>query len=295
MNVGDYIPEESYGDTGTAVVTQKNGTEVMYESYAKLQKADALVRYKSANNHTMMAVSVNVVRNADGRTKTVDGIGTVYEIYGVDKKYTFDYLYRNTYIPVTCMELLDAAPVDAPEVKDDIEVATADNLFAGTITSNKLIDCVTITVTDQAGKAVQKAAQNAYRSRPREFIMSEFITGQPKEWSRGIVDLSKLTDGEYRCEVVCRLATGEEFTVRDFNFTVGEPQTGIPGDMDGDGEKSTEDAVYLLLHIMFGATDYPIATGIRLDLDGSSAVDTNDAVYLLLHVMFGATDYPLTA
>lgn len=32
----------------------------------------------------------------------------------------------------------------------------------------------------------------------------------------------------------------------------------IPGDMDGDSDKDTDDAVYLLLHVMFGATDYPI-------------------------------------
>ena len=68
----------------------------------------------------------------------------------------------------------------------------------------------------------------------------------------------------------------------------------IPGDVDGDGDKDTNDAVYLLLSIMFGETDYPIANPHK-DLNGDSEVDTNDAVYLLLHVMFGEEDYPLTA
>ena len=70
-------------------------------------------------------------------------------------------------------------------------------------------------------------------------------------------------------------------------FTVGNT-----GDMDGDGDKDTDDAVYLLLHVMFGAEDYPIANPDK-DLNNDSKVDTDDAVYLLLHVMFGAEDYPI--
>ena len=71
------------------------------------------------------------------------------------------------------------------------------------------------------------------------------------------------------------------------------PETGMVGDMDSDGDKDTNDAVYLLLRVMFGETDYPVPMGAKLDVDGSGTVDTNDAVYLLLHVMFGAKDYPL--
>ena len=67
---------------------------------------------------------------------------------------------------------------------------------------------------------------------------------------------------------------------------------GIPGDMDGDGDKDTDDAVYLLLNVMFGATDYPIANPDK-DLNNDSKVNTDDAVYLLLHVMFGEEDYPI--
>ena len=34
----------------------------------------------------------------------------------------------------------------------------------------------------------------------------------------------------------------------------------IAGDFDGNGSVNTDDAVYLLLHVMFGAEDYPLAT-----------------------------------
>ena len=67
----------------------------------------------------------------------------------------------------------------------------------------------------------------------------------------------------------------------------------IPGDFDGNDVLSTDDAVYLLLHVMFGSTDYPVPNGMKTDIDGNGATETDDAVYLLLHVMFGAEDYPL--
>ena len=73
------------------------------------------------------------------------------------------------------------------------------------------------------------------------------------------------------------------------------PGESLPGDLDDDGMLTTDDAVYLLLHVMFGREDYPVPEGVDLDFNGDAAEDTDDAVYLLLHVMFGAEDYPLYA
>ena len=66
-----------------------------------------------------------------------------------------------------------------------------------------------------------------------------------------------------------------------------------PGDVDADGDADTDDAVYLLLHVMFGGEDYPVGDGVLTDFNDDSKLDTDDAVYLLLHVMFGQEDYPL--
>lgn len=46
----------------------------------------------------------------------------------------------------------------------------------------------------------------------------------------------------------------ESFLNATFHF-----QPAISGDMDGDGDKDTDDAVYLLLNVMFGDEDYPLA------------------------------------
>ena len=67
----------------------------------------------------------------------------------------------------------------------------------------------------------------------------------------------------------------------------------VPGDTDGDGDKDTDDAVYLLLNAMFGETDYPIDPAQNRDVNKDGKTDTDDAVYLLLHVMFGSVDYPI--
>ena len=66
-------------------------------------------------------------------------------------------------------------------------------------------------------------------------------------------------------------------------------------DFDGDHERTTSDAVYLLLSVMFGETDYPVPAGTDLDFNADGKTDTNDAVYLLLNIMFGAEDYPIAA
>lgn len=66
----------------------------------------------------------------------------------------------------------------------------------------------------------------------------------------------------------------------------------IPGDMNGDGSVSHNDAIYLLLHTMFGSEKYPLHAA-PADIDGSGAVEQDNAVYLLLHTLFGESFYPL--
>ena len=66
----------------------------------------------------------------------------------------------------------------------------------------------------------------------------------------------------------------------------------IFGDLDGNDTVTQDDAVYLLLHTMFGEAFYPI-NDMPADMDGNGVVDQDDAIYLLLHTMFGDAFYPL--
>lgn len=63
------------------------------------------------------------------------------------------------------------------------------------------------------------------------------------------------------------------------------------GDMNGDGQVTDADAVYLLRFTLFGEEDYPLfAPG---DVNGDGQTTDADAVYLLRFTLFGEEEYPL--
>ena len=68
--------------------------------------------------------------------------------------------------------------------------------------------------------------------------------------------------------------------------------TYIIGDIDVSGVVNQDDAVYLLLHTLFGAGRFPLDSAPG-DVDGSGVVNQDDAVYLLLNTLFGAGRFPL--
>lgn len=112
-------------------------------------------------------------------------------------------------------------------------------------------------------------------------------------------------DGSYESVVYCSTC-GEEIN----RTTVPVPATGhnyvdgvcsicqdhkyIVGDIDGSNTVDHNDAIYLLLSIMFGEENYPLdnAPG---DIDGNGIVNQDDAIYLLLYSMFGNDYYPINA
>ena len=245
--VGEYnfnpIIDESNGNiTFTGEATSTNGPMTMYNAYAQLQKADCLFRVsKDGSNHSMMVVDVNVVYTpagvVDGTRSTVTvleqsrrnqnqqkryehpELGEVFLIGCIDEVYTFAELFSSTYLPVTVKELIDPSPVEETWVKDSLEAPTKDNLFTGNITSNRYIDCVTVTIADESGETVQEVTGRARRRFNKDFDMTRFVTENPGA-CLGSVDLSKLEAGNYKCTVTARLTTGAKHTVRTFDFTV---------------------------------------------------------------------------
>lgn len=241
--VGDYkVDMESDTNTNTKAVVLENGRETIYNAYAQTQKGDCLV-YFSGLGHAIMVVSVDVVYGADGKidgdkssvtileqtrnnvksNKTYydESLGeTVHVIGGVDVRRTFDYLAKEGYLPVTCKELIDPAPVAEPVVTDSETVFNKDTILAGSISSNWFIDAATLTITNSEGDVVQKATASCTRyNKYVSFELQKFVADTPSS-VLGSIDITALTAGNYHCTLVCRLTTGEEFTVRDFDFTI---------------------------------------------------------------------------
>jgi len=240
IHVGNYeAPKDILSDTKADC--QKNGEQTIYEAYALAQKADAVVCRSATGGHAMMVVSNRVVRKADG---TIDGYASkitimdqeggsfkkgekvynealgqdVYITLRQDVSYRYRDLFDDGYLPITCKELIDPAPIAAASVSDSIAMPKAETLFTGTISSNRALDGVTVTITDGSGKVVQECLARPIRSTVFGFYMSQFVSDSAEQL-KGSVDLSKLSAGKYRCTVTARTITGETVTVRDFEFT----------------------------------------------------------------------------
>ena len=241
--VGDYkVDMEADTYINTKAVVLENGEDVIYKAYAQTQKGDCLV-YSTGHGHAVMVVSVDVVYKDDGmidanKSKVTileqsrghilknasydhETLGEkVYVIGGVDVKYSFSVLLKSGYIPVTCKELIDPAPVEAPVFTDSETAYNKDTILAGEITSNWCIDAATLTITDSDGAVVQKATASCTRTNKYvSFALEKFITDTPSS-VLGNIDIDALAVGNYHCTLVCRLTTGQEFIVRDFDFTV---------------------------------------------------------------------------
>lgn len=242
LKVGDYaFSGVDYGGVHTAKVCEDNGEQTMFACYGQMRKGDGMVMITSSGaGHAVMAVSVNVVRDDDGQidgeasyavileqTSTLERnqksvynaqVGTqVYPLEELDKKWTFDELFRKGYLPVTCKELVDTAATAKASVSDSVSSPSLDTLFSGTLTGTYKISHVTITITDAGGKTVQSATCFGRQLKKYTFDISQFDTDAKS--IKGSIDVSKLASGSYTCTYTCQVSTGEIFTVRQFSFT----------------------------------------------------------------------------
>ena len=242
LPVGDY-ENDPVSNANTAGVCATNGMAVMYASYAQLQPADGIVKCKeTGGSHAMIIEAVHVEYLEDGTidgwtsyVSVLDQTSTNYKAQGLEwseeygeeicvisgkpRNVTFRTLLSNGYLPITCRELIDPSPLPEPEITDTETVFNKDTLLSGTISCNWWIDAITVRITDSTGAELQKAAVTAIRYQNRTVEMQQFITDSPNRLY-GSIDPAALASGNYHCTVVCRLTTGEEFTVRDFDFVV---------------------------------------------------------------------------
>ena len=224
---GDPNPATDCGD-----ITNKNGEQVMFESYALMHKADGLVN----NGHvTMSSTEPVVVRKEDG---TIDGEksylhwceqglyqtgeshtrtqadGTSYQIQGnVNLKRSFASLFKDGYLPFTFAEFLGTDPVEKGEaylVKESGERVAGTGfspmeLQTFKLESNYNISDVYTIIRDPEGKVIVdyfKASANHF---VRSFDMkSAFPAPAVAQFVKG--------DG-YTVEISAMISTGEKLVV----------------------------------------------------------------------------------
>ena len=249
--VGPYKPDPETNANDEAVCAE-NGLQVMFQSYAQAQYADLVV----CSGHTMMTQKVNVVYKDDG---TIDGdLSTmtvvhqnpdpirnnryftsgpyseanygekVYRTFLIDDDWTFQELFNADYMPYTCKELIDPSPIEAVTVSDTETEHSFSNILTGVISSNRFIDCVTMTITDENGQTLQQATARTPRSyanganRSLSYDLAQLRVESPMKM-KGTLNINLLGIGKYHCRLDVRLMSGETVEkVRDFDFTVTE-------------------------------------------------------------------------
>ncbi len=235
LRVGDYESDPTTIE-GTKSVCMENGRETMFKAYAQLKKSDVVIS-RNGSGHVRLIVSTEVKYKPDGSIdpylskivcleQTRSLFGQVYYneelgedlnyIGGVDVSYTFDRLFQDGYVPITCKELRDASDIPEENTTDSIKNPSIDDLFTGTITSEYMMEKVKVEICD-ANSTVQSLSKNVKRYSYYKFEMNDFVAGE--SLMKGEIDISALESGEYTCKVTAYLVTGKEAIIRNFNFT----------------------------------------------------------------------------
>lgn len=235
LPVGPYkvAKNELYSTTGDCV---RNGYKVMYASYAKLQKADAVVQRNNGAGHAMFVTSVHAVPMDDSFDPNQSYITVthqtrgkyskeakyyseelgedVYYWYGIDDKYTFAQLFKSGYLPITCKELIDPAPLKELQVTFTPEQGSPDELLTGTITSTHLMEKITAEIKAADGRVLQSIFTYPTRRAKNEFSCKALT-----EKGKGKIDPSVLPKGSYTFTVTVLLSDGTTATPRELAFT----------------------------------------------------------------------------
>lgn len=241
VKVGQYSCDIPKFTTTTKPVCTDNGEDVMFAAYGQMQKGDALVLYtKSSGGHAVMVVDTVVNYTEDGKIDGESSYAVIIEqtsssqrnlesyyneemgqeIYicgGVDSYWSFNTLFKKGYLPVTCKELIDPSPAAPESVGFSHADATWDTLNQTTVRASHRIAYVTVTIS-KGSQVLQQATAYSKESSYREFSMAAFFDPLEQAVLQGNLDLDSLKAGNYHCAITCRLATGNTYTVHEFDF-----------------------------------------------------------------------------
>lgn len=168
--VGSYQYPDNNRDT--LKIINENPQDEMFEAYAAVKPADAIVKWSNKNNagHARMVCAEAVVmRNSQGKinggrsyitvieqTNKMTSVGGRETTWLVDKVYTFAQLIADGYVPVTPVALADGK-TETPTVKltDGNTSKNVVSSLMGNIETNTRISEIELIVTDSQGAYVK--------------------------------------------------------------------------------------------------------------------------------------------
>ena len=120
----------------------------------------------------------------------------------INRKFTFQQLFMEGYLPFTFAEFQGTNPIEPTQVTFNHQGDTISlkELTAGTVVANYGISDIYAVVKDAQGKEVYRSAQRADAAGIMSLTFGRAI--QSNQWS-------SYTDGNYTVEVICQLGTGE--------------------------------------------------------------------------------------
>lgn len=227
LRIGPYTYDDSrsFSSTYTTdMIVAENGMQTMYKSYAELHLADGLVNYHSGGGHVIMVTSeptVVILPNGDvdptNSYVTISEQGQPWGAYtneagdkaqlkaSVNKKKSFQELFKDAYMPFSFAEFLGTKPVDKTEYSINLSGDTVDQLklFNAKVTCNFGISDIYMSLYNSSGKEVYRLITRAENAGAKELAFARNATNS-FTWG----DYNKLS-GEYTVKVTAQLSTGE--------------------------------------------------------------------------------------
>lgn len=215
-------------DYTTHKICKNNKIDLMSEAYALLLPADGLVKFDGEKGHAMMASSeAVVVRDESGRidpdasyvyiveqhsnasVRQLDDSTLVFNIGGIDNKFSFSQLFESGYIPFTIAEFVGKSEVEKAEVTigSDKTSLTYTDMKKLNIISNYPMAKVGATLKNEAGEVVYSVHRYPDKTHYRSLALSELCSS-----------LANYKPGSYEMTVTAIVSTGETIEVWSGEF-----------------------------------------------------------------------------
>ncbi len=217
LPVGNYTLSST---TSTREICTYNTEQGMYQAYAQVKMGDAVLYADPSGHIRMAAQDAHVEYNADGTINPTASYIITHEQGGsslleqnhstclVNKKQTFQALFRANYIPITIAAFTQGE--DLPEMTMDNLDLTASGMGQGKISSDYRINHVTLKVT---------GADVAYEQSDYPRYVNTIHTTCTFDLSSVDWDLPTLTAGEAYTYEIWVSVGGQDILVHSYYFT----------------------------------------------------------------------------